>query len=400
MASTPLVTFQDSCEHLWSVFNPATKAPTGRELRLAKAAVINSYRKMVNDYHWTYYKRRLQIATEANYSTGTVVFDLTGGASERLVTLTGGTFPTNAARGTIKISGAHYPVETRESGTTLTLGVNGKPAADVASTTYEWYRDAYPLPVNFRRMDQLMDVANLYPLAYVSPEEWLQYTRHFSGQTISRPEWYTIKNAGDYIGSLSIVFGRAPNTARAYDVIYEAVPRELKTYLSNAGTFSCTATSTTVTGVGTAFNTKMIGSIFRASDTSTAPTGVMGTVDGTLNPYDSQRIITAVSGTTGLTLDGALSSTVSYSGDAYAVSDPIDIEVNTMLSYFQRLTEAEYSKLAKRDDWQEHAAMAKEELMFAMSNDVRSTTIESGMLVEEGHYHSSWGDVTTGGAGE
>jgi len=400
MATTPLYTFQDACEHLWSVFNPAVKAPTGRELRLAKAAVLNGYRRVSNDHRWNYYKRRLQLVTEASYSTGTVVYDNTGGASERLVTLTGGTFPSNTARGNIKISNVHYPVETRESDTTLTLGVNGNPGADVSSTTYEWYRDAYPLPVNFLRIDKLMDVVNLFPLVYVSPEEQLEYTRNFSAQTISIPEWYTIRNTGDYIGSLSVVFGRAPNAVRNYDAIYEMSPRELRTYKEASGTFACTAGTTAVTGSSTAFTSRMVGSVFRASASSTAPTGVMGDVDGTLNPFDSQRIVSAVASATALTLDSALSESTTYAGDAYIISDPLDIEINSMLTYFQRLLEAEYAKLAKRIDWRERDSLAKEALNLAIGSDIRHTAVQSGMLSEELQYTSSWGEVTTGGPGE
>lgn len=290
MAATKLYTFQDALEHLWLMMNPATKPPTGRELRLAKMAVLNTYRELPNIHRWEYYKRRQTIRTEARYNTGTITYDHTGGSSERLVTLADGTWPTTAAYGIIKIDDVHYQVESYLTSTTITLGVNSNPGSDVdAGTSYEWYRDAYPLPVNFRRLGEVMDSSNptgLFPLEYVSPDELLVRTRMYNGQTVSQPLWYTIRNDGKYIGSLSILFGRPPRSARTYDCMYEISPRELKTYVESTGTVSCSAGGTTVTGSGTAFSNIHVGSVIRVPSTGTGlPTSVVGTIDGTDNPY-------------------------------------------------------------------------------------------------------------------
>lgn len=71
------------------------------------------------------------------YSTGTILYDHSGGASERLVTITGGTLPgwvnTDCA---ITIGGVRYPIASVLSTTTLTLGASSNnftnnPGADV-----------------------------------------------------------------------------------------------------------------------------------------------------------------------------------------------------------------------------------------------------------------------------
>lgn len=75
------------------------------------------------------------------YSTGTIFFDFTGGASERLVTISGGTLPGWVdAECAITISGVRYPIASVLSTTTLTLSANASnadnnPGGDVTAGT-------------------------------------------------------------------------------------------------------------------------------------------------------------------------------------------------------------------------------------------------------------------------
>lgn len=72
-----------------------------------------------------------------SYSTGTVVYDHTGGANERQLTLTGGTWPTWAkSPGRIFINEDWYSLDTRVSDSIVTLKSTDNPGADVASTTF------------------------------------------------------------------------------------------------------------------------------------------------------------------------------------------------------------------------------------------------------------------------
>lgn len=87
--------------------------------------------------------------TATTYNTGTVSYDHTGGSSERLVTLSGGSFPawvdTDAA---ITIAGVRYPIASVLSSTTLTLNAASStntvnnPGADVGSTS-NWSVSSY-----------------------------------------------------------------------------------------------------------------------------------------------------------------------------------------------------------------------------------------------------------------
>lgn len=285
MAATAIMTFQDACELLWHTFNPAVKPPTGRELIAAKNAVIKTYRDLPQRHKWSYYSRKGLIATDASYSTGTVVFDLTGGTSERMLTLTGGTWPANAARGTVRIAGVDYDVESRVAGSDviLTLAVNSCPSADVTASSYEWFRDSYPLPVNFRRMLTIGETSTAsawYPLEYIPPSGFEERVKMDGGGPSDRPNYYTIRSSGDYLGAVDIVFGKAPNAARSYGIAYEVSPRDLATYKYSTGTVAVAAGATAVVGTLTVFSAAHVGSVMRLTESTTVePTSPVGHVE-------------------------------------------------------------------------------------------------------------------------
>lgn len=81
------------------------------------------------------------------YTTGTIIYDHTGnGSGERVVILTGGTWPALAAtNGRISISGTWYDVAARVSDTVLQLnsGASNNPGSDVGSTTYTFRGEPY-----------------------------------------------------------------------------------------------------------------------------------------------------------------------------------------------------------------------------------------------------------------
>ena len=396
MAHTKLYTFQDAMEHLFLVMNPATKPPTGRELRAAKAAVIGAYRSLPSVHRWSYYKRRRLLLTEASYSTGTIDYDHTDGAAERLITLVGGTFPANAAYGFVKIGNVCYQVDTRESDTMVTLGENSNPGADVASgTSYEWFRSMYQLPTNFRKLNMIVRADSTgEELDYIAPDEYLVREKVYN-DTSSEPDWYTIMNSNKApeSGYLHIAFCPPPNSAQTYELIYEVSPRELLTYLSNAGTVSVSAGGTTVTGSSTAFSANHVGCVMRvAASGSPAPTGVTGNSDGTTNVYLAQRVITKVSSTTSLTVDAAFSASA-LSTVGYTISDPLDVDPDAMLPYYLRQLEAEYARLNKREDADKLLGQAMFYLPFAIAADNKNARIMSGMLGYGTDGSSMVGDV-------
>lgn len=386
-------TYQDGVEHLVDLFNMDRDA---RNLRQAKRSLYRAYRDLPNYHQWAYYHRRKLLESEASQASSTITYDHTGGANERMVTIAAGTWPANAKYGSIIINDVHYQIDDRISDTVITLRSDSNPGADVAAlTAYEWYREAYYLPVNFRRMSQLLDASQttgLYPLQYVSPSEHHRRSRNFWGQTVDRPEWYTLRNDDRWFGAPVIVLGRPPNAGRTYDYIYEVNPRPLHTYAEETGTVS--GSTATITGSGTTFTSRHIGSVIRLGTSAALPVSRVGGFGSTVE-YAEQRIVTAVASATSLTVDKAPDSSVS--GVKFSISDPLDLEVHSMLTVMLKLAEYEMAVMLNRDatDTGKRWNRFMRDLQFAMEADRRNTSIASGAMDDyAGTGRGLIGDVT------
>ena len=95
-------------------------------------------------HEWTFLTTTASITMVASYTTGTITSSL------GVVTLTGGTFPTWAASGVLRVSGVDYSINTRDSGTQVTL--DDLTFTKAAATTYEVHQDDYDLPDAFGYM--------------------------------------------------------------------------------------------------------------------------------------------------------------------------------------------------------------------------------------------------------
>lgn len=332
-----------------------------RAVKTAKRAVQEAYRLLPHARRWSYYYQHYRILTDASYNTGTVEFDYTGGAYELMLTLTGGTWPTNAAYGKVLIDDVLYDVNERKSATVLTLKAPLAPTDDIASgTSYTWFRDSYVLPADCREIDRLIELTELIRPLPVNPGDWL---RQYSGlRTPAQPNIYVVTGDGDNNGRLSLKFGPAPDMAYSFDFIYQRRPRALKTYYETAGMVSNTGTA--VTGSGTAFTSDMVGCVMRFYDASNIPTGLEGDY-----PYKDQAVVKSVESSTAITLDVAPSA--NYSAVKYSISDWIDVEDGAMYSAILRMSEAQYATMFPRDDAPQRQRVADQALLVAKENDNR-----------------------------
>ena len=97
-------------------------------------------------HDWSFLMPVTTLSINAPYTTGTIA------ATNGVVTLSAGTWPTWAASGMIEISGTDYSVATRTSGSQLVLDDTSS-ASDVdASTSYNLHQDDYDLPDDFGRI--------------------------------------------------------------------------------------------------------------------------------------------------------------------------------------------------------------------------------------------------------
>lgn len=365
-----LLTFQDAVEHVLDVYDVPRDS---RNHRLAIKAVIKAQRMLPTYHQWPYYRRPLVVQTVAQYSTGTIAYDYTGGAYERMVTLTSGTWPTWASFGVLRISNVDYPVLQRVSDTVLTLDTRRCPVADIASNTaYTLFRNRYPLPLDFRRHDAIFEAGTNRELRIVDPA--LAMTNTIVSGGTSEPWLACIVEDENYQGGLALMVSPAVNSATSLQFLYERKMRPLVTEKYDTGTVTITENSATVTGSGTAWTDKMIGAVLRVSVDSNAPTPLEGSIaSASANPADYTRIIMGVNSATELLVDETLGETAS--GRAYTISDPVDL-TDVMIDVFLRLAELEYAKLTGREDVHVRNATFWDALDVARNAVRHSTKIE------------------------
>lgn len=277
---SPLVhTYYDAVQHLC---NWAGALASEAEQDKARAAVQTAYRELYQENkRWSYFARVRRIAIVAPYSTGTITFDLTGGSSERLVTLSvAGTWPSWAAGGRIQFSGDDnvYRVASRLGNNTLTLDSEFCPDADVAAlTTYHLDRCVYNLPAGCRSIDRFRDESKGWLASYVTPEEYLDLERNIDQS--GKPFFWTIAGNPDEYGSMAVHLANRPDAADTLDFLCYVAPRDITfdgygLYSSQAAARLATATGTAATFTGVSLRTDVVGAMLRLSDTgATKPPG-------------------------------------------------------------------------------------------------------------------------------
>ena len=362
MPAVNIFTYKDAIDHVVDFLG----ANVGGEVsRTARRAVMSAYRALTMAHRWTYFYQRGRISSVAKYSTGTISYDHTGGSNERMVTLTGGTWPTWSNYGAIKISDIVHQVASRVSDTIITLSVNSNPGADVAAaTTYTLFRDTYVLPGDFLALDSLVNMSNLLYPSHVHPRDWLSQQR--LNASPATPRIFTIMGDPNYFGAMAVAFFPPPDAVYQFDFIYQRRPRPLIIDEYKAGTVTASSGATTIAGTGTTWEAKHVGSVIRLStSTSTAVTGLVGG-----NPFATERTITAVGSTTSITVDSAWTET--YTGTTYSISDPVDIEEGAMLNAFMRMAEKEAAIERNMKDKASMMTIALQALLEAKAADSRT----------------------------
>lgn len=320
MAVEQILTYQDLIDRLAAYTGGGALDPDNADIL---AAAQDAYADVVHGFPWKYLTGKGRIILNGDYTTGTVEYDYTGGAHERMLTLTTGTWPTWAAYGTIKIGDLIYAVEDRKSSSIITLVDGQCPTADIAAgTTYQLWQSSYPLPGTLRKIYNLFLDGETWRMEPISPSDWLAYESMQA--TAGTPNFYALIGSPDIVGSLSLQFAPYPDEDHVLVFMYDRIARELfyRGYETEAraGSVSASAGSTTVTGSGTSFHASMVGSIIRFSrNTSAFPTGKFGR-----NRFLEQAQIKSVASATSLTVTQALTYTHA-SSTKYVISDPVDV---------------------------------------------------------------------------
>ena len=168
------------------------------------------------------------------------------------------------------------------------------------------------------------------------------------------------------------MFVPPPGSEIRYRYTYQRAARSLVTEVNSTGTCSVSSGSTTVTMSGDhTLTSAHLGSIIRFGTAAAAPTNMFGGIDGTDNPFVDQAAIIGLSGNT-VTIDVAAS--MDHTSVRFTVSDPVDIENNIMLTAYQRMCEARFTSMTKREikDRRDREELALFALRLAKERDNKS----------------------------
>ena len=337
-------TFGDAME---SLDYTARGMGVGSDITLRQMCLREAYRQIakVRDWSCLHHVARLQL--RAPQTTGTVVFDLTGGTYERMLTLTDATWPEAwVADASVRFGDIVCDVEDYKTSTIITLAAGRAPIADVASTTYSLFPRWYRLPNDLMSMAQPMDESSWVLGTPLSKEEIELLNRY--QDAFGDIQFYAVATPPDLYGATALFIHPPTSTSKTLDIPYIRRPRDIvysghNSSLDCVGTIAVTAESPTVTGSSTAFASAMAGSILRIGTGSERPTGIAG-----VYPYGEQQSIKSVESATSLTLtaDVATSRGIWQSGVGYSISDPIDLDVD-LYDAFMRCAEMRLAKVLR-----------------------------------------------------
>jgi len=355
-------TFHDLYQHVLDYIGQNLGESAQRD---ARRAIFESYRELVNAHKWSYLTKHGRIRTNPPYKTGTIVYDHTGGANEREVTLTGGTWPTWASSGVIVVNNIAHQVDQRVSNTVLTLDSIVNPGADIAAgTAYTIYQDTYDLPADFITIDMPELETNWGGIDFEPARNWLKHHRRYSAA--SGPAMgFTIVGSPDTPGRLAARLRRYPSDSQSIDFIYIARPRVITITDFIDGTVTTTLGSATVTGSAGTWTSAMKGSVMRISGgSSDLPTDLAGE-----SPFVLESRIKTFTNSNTLVLEDSVPK--AYSGVKYRISDPIDIEEGSMLNAMYRCCEKNIAAARNMDRKEEAYLVYSRALLEAKEADKR-----------------------------
>jgi len=298
----------------------------GNATRNAHLGIIqpikSALREITGHRKWNYLMSQGRLYLHDSFTEGTVEYDL----ATRVMTLTppvsnpGAVWPSWSEDSDIRIDDVLHRVSLRLTDTTLQMDDTLSPEADVASgTTYIQAKRIFTLPEDFAQTDVQLLQFNLWNVSYVPPRDWLIQQRYVS--STGPPDKFTVMGHPRILNRMALMIEPASGQDDSLDFVYYRKPRELVItgYEAShyAGTVSRTA-AYTLTGVTTAFDASMIGSLIRVSGSGNTPGQNIGPF-----PYAFEARITAVTSATVITVD---SDPAAFTGKAYVVSDPVDID--------------------------------------------------------------------------
>lgn len=337
--------------------------PANSAIRSLKRAIQDAHERIYRDHPWNHFSVLGHLDTSASYATGTVEYDQTGGANERQLTLTGGTWPAWAIYGEVLIGNIAYPVQTRVSDSILVLSEDFNPGMDVSSTGYSISRTVYPLPVDLLTISDVYNRTSMYEVPLMTENNAVSYRT-----TLAQPTFisaYSLTYDPMYPGRGAMRLINSPTYSQTLEFSYRRAAQQMKTLTYTTGTVALVSGSTTLTGTGTSWSDLYEGAIIRLR---WADSNIPYTWDGEYPPQFEARVV-SVNSSTSITVDVA--PTVTQATCVYCISDPVDIHVPSMLGAFKRCLELCWSQFRMLKDIPLTEARYRSELSVAITVAVR-----------------------------
>jgi hypothetical protein len=292
--------------------------------------------EVAKEHEWPYYLNHNNFTLDAPYSTGTVAFVY----ATRTLTLTGGTWPTWAVYGTVRIAGKEARVKTRQSNTVLILEDDSELLDDVdAGTSFAIGRGEYPLPGRFLKMTRIFFDDRKSTADYRSAADFQRNRR----PTITRtafPAVYTVKEDKNVPGGLVVEVWPAPS--RAMSATYSALryPDEIAVWEEYAGRITVVGAAVGIAGTGTAFTSQHEGAVLRIARDQERPSHADGN-----NPFAEEVLIDTVTDDDTATAKTAFAA--SRGPVKYIISSRIDLHEPTMRSVLVHRCYFELTRIRK-----------------------------------------------------
>lgn len=202
--------------------------PQDAEQKDIKQAILRAYDELTTMRDWSYYHVHGRVILQAPYSTGTVT------SSGTTVTLTGGTWPTWAATGGyLKVGEEICRVASRTSDSVIVLDSGLGLKANVTSQPYALYRSVYPLPADFRNMDEPSDEYNWWSGLYVTPDEAMKLER-VSNPSGEPYHWTVVKDPGGTGFAVKLI--GYPTKLETLDFTYRRTATDISAYTPTTAT--------------------------------------------------------------------------------------------------------------------------------------------------------------------
>lgn len=302
-------------------------------------AVALAMRRIVLQRDWKYYTSEKRFLCSADVSL-TASYDHTGGAFERLVTVTSGSLPDWLNMGHIVIDGQFYEVEEYKSATTFTLTQRANPGEDVASSTITLGRALYPMPADYLKclsvtIDQGIDMTQ------IDADQSAYWEKNFTGT--GRPDVFAIIGNPRFFSTQFFKINPRSASGRIISMCYRRYARTLRftgfDTNDTSGTITTGGTNSKeyATTSGSTVTAEMLGSLIRMRSDANIPEGLSGKY-----PYAEQRVIVKVdTGTNRLYFDRPTSQ--AYTAKAYCITDPVDLPPH-VINAFIAACRVEYAR--------------------------------------------------------